>query len=125
MWESVYYYHKKEQRQKHFKQDVLVYGATPAGITAAITLKEQGFDVRIAECSRFIGGMTTSGLGATDLGAEQAIGGLAKQFYEEIAAYYGIEKCVRFEPHVAKHIFKKCNIPEFYPSQINKCINIR
>lgn len=106
MWESVYYYRKKEQRQQHYKQDVLIYGATPAGITAAITLKKKGYDVRIAECSRFVGGMTSSGLGATDLGAEQAIGGLAKQFYDEIAKHYGKEKCVRFEPHVAEHIFK-------------------
>lgn len=106
MWESVYYYRKKEQRQQHYKQDVLIYGATPAGITAAITLKKKGYDVRIAECSRFVGGMTSSGLGATDLGAEQAIGGLAKQFYDEIAKHYGNEKCVRFEPHVAEHIFK-------------------
>lgn len=106
MWESVYYYRKKEKRQQHYKQDVLIYGATPAGITAAITLKKKGHDVRIAECSRFVGGMTTSGLGATDLGAEQAIGGLAKQFYDEIAHHYRIEKCVRFEPHVAERIFK-------------------
>ncbi|MBD8034423.1 MULTISPECIES: FAD-dependent oxidoreductase [Solibacillus] len=106
MWESVYYYRKKEKRQQHYKQDVLIYGATPAGITAAITLKKNGHSVRIAECSRFIGGMTTSGLGATDLGAEQALGGLAKQFYDEIAQHYGMEKCVRFEPHVAERIFK-------------------
>ncbi|MEK3763735.1 MULTISPECIES: FAD-dependent oxidoreductase [unclassified Solibacillus] len=105
MWESVYYYRKKEKREQHFKQDVLIYGATPAGITAAITLRKNGYSVRIAECSRFIGGITTSGLGATDLGAEQAIGGLAKQFYNEIANYYGMDKCVRFEPHVAEHIF--------------------
>lgn len=107
MWDSVYYYREKQPRQAHFQQQVLIYGATPAGITAAITLKKYGLTVRIAECSRFIGGMTTSGLGATDLGAEQALGGLAKQFYEEIAAHYQLEKCVRFEPHVAERIFKK------------------
>ncbi|WP_274308243.1 FAD-dependent oxidoreductase [Solibacillus daqui] len=107
MWDCVYYYREKEHRSLYLKQEVLIYGATPAGITAAITLKKQGFDVRIAECSRFIGGMTTSGLGATDLGAEDALGGLAKQFYEEIAAHYQVEKCVRFEPHVAEGIFKK------------------
>ncbi|WP_339173826.1 FAD-dependent oxidoreductase [Solibacillus sp. FSL R5-0691] len=106
MWETVYYYRKRDKRQQHYKQDVLIYGATPAGITAAITLKKKGYDVRIAECSRFVGGMTTSGLGATDLGAEQAIGGLAKQFYDEIAHHYRIEKCVRFEPQVAERIFK-------------------
>ncbi|MGN7478333.1 FAD-dependent oxidoreductase [Solibacillus silvestris] len=107
MWDSVYYYREKTQRKLHLKQDVLVYGATPAGITAAITLKKQGYNVRIAECSRFIGGMTASGLGATDLGAEEALGGLAKQFYEEVAKHYGLKKCVRFEPHVAEGIFKK------------------
>lgn len=91
----------------HFTQDVFIYGATPAGITAALELAKRGYKVRIAECSRFIGGMTTSGLGATDLGAEQAIGGYAKRFYEEVSNYYGIENCVHFEPHVAQLIFKR------------------
>ena len=107
MWDSVYYYREKKARDCCFQQDVLVYGATPAGITAAITLKKYGYSVRIAECSRFIGGMTTSGLGATDLGAEQALGGLARQFYDEVAQHYKVEKCTRFEPHVAEQIFKK------------------
>lgn len=106
MWDSVYYYREKQVRDCHFKQDVFVYGATPAGITAAITLKKQGYSVRIAECSRFIGGMTTSGLGATDLGTERALGGLAKKFYDELARYYNVEKCTRFEPHVAEQIFR-------------------
>ena len=87
MWENVYYYRAKQPREAHFQADVVVYGATPAGITAALTLKRRGYSVIIAECSRFIGGMTASGLGATDLGAEQAIGGYAKQFYEEVAAH--------------------------------------
>ena len=51
--------------------------------------------------------MTTSGLGATDLGAERALGGLAKQFYDKLAKYYNVEKCTRFEPHVAEKIFQK------------------
>ncbi len=70
------------------KKDVIIYGGTPAGITAAVQLARAGYSVAIAEFSQQIGGMTASGLGATDLGAEEAVGGLAKEFYQEIAYYY-------------------------------------
>lgn len=87
--------------------DAVVYGATPAGITAALQLKSRGYAVIIAEFSRHIGGISASGLGATDLGAEPAVGGYARQFYKEVAGHYGVEKQFTFEPHVAQRIFTK------------------
>jgi hypothetical protein len=68
--------------------DVVVYGATPAGIVAAIQLKEFGRSVLLLEPSEHVGGMTTGGLGATDIGNKQAIGGKAREFYERIFKYY-------------------------------------
>lgn len=62
--------------------------------------------------------MTTSGLGATDLGAEDAIGGLSIEFYEAIAQYYGKEKQWKFEPKAALQVFSqwidKYEIPVYF-----------
>ncbi|MFK4997054.1 FAD-dependent oxidoreductase [Bacillus sp. N9] len=70
-----------------------MYGGSPAGITAAIQIARMGLTVAIVEFSNHIGRMTTSGLGATDLGAEAAVGGLAKESSSHIA--YG---SIRMEP---------------------------
>lgn len=106
-YSQLYYYKKPKQAERMIKKNVIVYGATPAGLTAAIQVKKQGLSVAIVEFSRHIGGMTASGLGATDLGAEDAIGGLSKSFYREVAKHYGREKQYTFEPKVAQAIFDR------------------
>ena len=96
---------KKLEQPSAIEMDVIIYGGTPAGITAAIQVKKSGLSVAIVEFSSHIGGMTASGLGATDLGAEAAIGGLSKEFYQKIASYYGKEKQWTFEPKAAQYVF--------------------
>ncbi|MBS0208205.1 MAG: FAD-dependent oxidoreductase [Planctomycetes bacterium] len=68
--------------------DVLVYGGTSGGITAAIQVAKQGKSVVIVEPGKHLGGLTSGGLGATDIGNKKAIGGLARDFYRRIRAYY-------------------------------------
>ncbi|WP_207513913.1 FAD-dependent oxidoreductase [Longitalea luteola] len=68
--------------------DVIVYGGTSAGITAAIQLSRAGKSVILIEPSKRIGGLTTGGLGATDIGNKAAIGGIAREFYRNIRKYY-------------------------------------
>ncbi len=68
--------------------DVVIYGGTSGGIAAAVQARRMGRTVIVAEWTRHLGGLTTGGLGATDIGNKGAIGGLARQFYEEIAAHY-------------------------------------
>ncbi len=68
--------------------DVCVYGATSAGVIAAITAKQQGLSVVLIDCDGWVGGLTTSGLGATDVGNKDAIGGLARSFYQRLRAHY-------------------------------------
>jgi hypothetical protein len=70
------------------RHDVVVYGATSAGIAAAVQVRRQGRSVVVIEPGRRIGGLTTGGLGQTDIGNKQAIGGLAREFYERIKRYY-------------------------------------
>ncbi|GLR18915.1 FAD-dependent oxidoreductase [Portibacter lacus] len=68
--------------------DIIVYGGTSAGIVAAVQATRMGKTVLVIEPSSHIGGLTTGGLGATDIGNKQVIGGISRSFYEEIYQKY-------------------------------------
>lgn len=108
--------------------DVVVYGATSAGISAAIQCSRMHKTVLLIEPSHRIGGLTTGGLGATDIGSKIAIGGISKEFYQLIKKYYdqpknwkwqdkadyresrnieGEDAMWTFEPSVALNIYRE------------------
>ncbi len=68
--------------------DVVVYGGTSAGVTAAVQCSRMGKTVVLIEPTQFLGGLTTGGLGATDIGNKRAIGGLSREFYHRIHKKY-------------------------------------
>ena len=68
--------------------DIVVYGATSSGITAAIQSSRLGKKVLLIEPGYRIGGLTTGGLGQTDIGNKQAIGGISREFYQKIKSHY-------------------------------------
>jgi hypothetical protein len=68
--------------------DIIVYGGTSAGITAAIQSSRMGKTVLLIEPTNRLGGLTTGGLGATDIGNKQVIGGISREFYQNIKQYY-------------------------------------
>lgn len=89
-----------------YKVDVCVYGATPGGIMAAYTAKQQGKKILLIEPSSRIGGMTAGGLGRTDLENTDVIGGLTLDFYKRIAKEYNKDGfMLAFEPKVALKVF--------------------
>lgn len=71
--------------------DVVVYGGTSAGIVAAVQVKRMGGSVVIIEPTGRIGGLTTGGLGQTDIGNKAAIGGISREFYRRIRQHYDDE----------------------------------
>lgn len=75
-------------RQYQDQYDIVVYGATSAGIAAAIQSSRMGKSVLLIEPTQRIGGLTTGGLGQTDIGNKQAIGGISREFYQNIRTYY-------------------------------------
>ena len=105
--------------------DVVVYGCTPAGITAAIEVRRHGHSVTLICPGNHIGGLSTNGLGFADAGDHDAIGGIARQFYRDIKSRYvaqGYTGPTRgqtaqsnspadadtmwiFEPHIAEAVF--------------------
>ncbi|GFE90137.1 FAD-dependent oxidoreductase [Steroidobacter agaridevorans] len=102
--------------------DLVIYGCTPAGLTAAITAKSRDRSVVLLCPERHVGGMTTNGLGWADTGNHAAIGGMARRFYQDVKTHYqavgfkgiatsqskteGEEDAMWvFEPHVAETIY--------------------
>ncbi|SFA75956.1 FAD dependent oxidoreductase [Lentibacillus halodurans] len=98
---------KKSDNPQAIERDLIIYGSTPAGITAAVQAERMGLSVAIAEFGRNVGGISASGLGATDLGAKEAIGGLSREFYTELGKYYQTNEQWIFEPKAAKYVFDK------------------
>ena len=135
------------------KFDVLVYDATSGGIAAAVSASRAGQTVALLCASwpscftvggKRIGGMTTSGLGQTDIGDTYPyLGGIALEFYTRNWQHYAkrgqllisessacrlpsksCNQTFNVEPHVARAIFHKMiedegnNITLFYEAQV-------
>ncbi len=112
--------------------DVVVYGGTSAGVTAAVQARRMGKSVVIVSPDKHLGGLSSGGLGFTDTGNKAVIGGLAREFYHRVWLHYqkpeawkwqkreeygnkgqgtpAIDGAQRtmwiFEPHVAEKVFE-------------------
>ncbi|MBN2288023.1 MAG: FAD-dependent oxidoreductase [Candidatus Glassbacteria bacterium] len=99
--------------------DVVVVGDTPSGICAAVAAARKGCRVCLVAEQEHLGGMMASGLGSTDAGRPELIGGLAREVFGRIAGHYEktygrasrqFGQCrhgLRFEPHVAEEVFDR------------------
>ncbi len=124
--------------------DVVVLGGTSAGVAAAVEARRMGKSVVLVEYSPHLGGLTSGGLGATDIGNKDAIGGIAREFYQLMYDYYrddhawvyqqradyqeskkwAVEKTWwMFEPHVAEKIFRDmaagANVPVVFGQRLD------
>lgn len=87
--------------------DVVVYGATPAGVVAAVTAARAGADVILLEPTRRLGGMMSAGLSWTDRGITSVIGGVAREVFDRIEAAEGSSwGRYAFQPHTAEAVFE-------------------
>lgn len=68
--------------------DVVIYGGTSAGISSAIQSSRMNQKVLLIEPTSRVGGLTTGGLGATDIGSKNAIGGISREFYQNVKKHY-------------------------------------
>ncbi|RXF70117.1 FAD-dependent oxidoreductase [Arcticibacter tournemirensis] len=109
---------------KILETDICVYGGTSAGVIAAYTAKKMGKKVLLIEPGRHLGGMSSGGLGYTDIGNKFVVTGLAKDFYRRIGSYYGKFEQWIFEPKVAESIFndyvKAANLEVLFDNQLIK-----
>ncbi|MBN1845623.1 MAG: FAD-dependent oxidoreductase [Sedimentisphaerales bacterium] len=86
--------------------DVCIYGGTSAGVVAALELSRLGIDSVIVHPGIRIGGLSSGGLGWTDIGNKDAIQGIAREFYQRVGAKYGVSEDWTFEPSVALEVFE-------------------
>lgn len=98
--------------------EICIYGGTSAGVIAAYSARQVGNSALLIEPGGRLGGMTTGGLGETDIGNKTAITGLARDFYQRIGAHYNLAESWTFEPHVAVAVFQDyirgAQIPVWY-----------
>ena len=79
------------------ERDLVIYGSSPAALTAAIEAQRLGRTAVIVCPETRIGGLTTGGLGQTDIGNKSAFGGLALQFYRDVADWYKVDSHWKYE----------------------------
>jgi predicted flavoprotein YhiN len=58
--------------------DIVVYGDSAAAVAAAVQAKRQGSKVLLVNTTKFLGGMTCSGLSASDIFHREAVGVVLK-----------------------------------------------
>jgi len=130
-------------KSKTHRADIIIYGCTSAGIAAAVEVKRLGHSVIVVGPDKHLGGLSSSGLGWTDSGNKDVIGGIAREVYQRIKGEYDqvdswkyekAEECKYykpesdavwvFEPHIAEKIFEQLideeNIPVFRDHWLNR-----
>ena len=92
--------------------DVVVYGGTAGGVMAAVSAAREGLNTALLEPGHHMGGMVSGGLGWTDYGKKEVIGGYALEFYLRVGRHYQLARYGQeigwiHEPHVAEDIFRE------------------
>lgn len=138
------------QQVNDFQADIIVYGGTSAAVTAAVQAVRMGKSVIMVSPDKHLGGLSSGGLGFTDTGKKEVIGGLAREFYHRIYLHYqkdsswqwqkkeeygnkgqgtpaidGTERTMWiFEPHAAEQVFedfvKENNLKVFRDEWLNR-----
>ena len=119
-------------RAAEHEADVVIYGGTSAAVTAAVQVQRMGRSVIVVSPDKHLGGLSAGGLGWTDTGKKETIGGIAREFYHRVWLHYQKPEAWRwqaqavygnkgqgtpaidganrtmwiFEPHVAEAIFE-------------------
>lgn len=86
--------------------DLLVVGATTAGVAAAVVGARYGLDVILLEETGRLGGMSVNGLGASDIRRVEHASGFFEEFRRGVQACYGTGDGLRYEPRVAHEVMK-------------------
>ena len=124
---SVTIYSQGNQKGNIKRADIIIYGGTSAAITAAVEVVQSGKTVIVVSPDIHLGGLSSGGLGYTDMGNKAAIGGISREFYHRIWQAYNdpatwkwqkypgngnmaknVEKPTMwtFEPRIAEQVFE-------------------
>ncbi len=107
----------------HAQTDICIYGGTSAGVIAAYAAQKLHKTVLLIEPGYRLGGLSSGGLGYTDIGNKYVVTGLARDFYRRLGRHYGKFEQWTFEPHVADSIFrdfiKRANITVLFGERLH------
>lgn len=78
----------KTRTAKTYKADVIIYGGTSSAVIAAVQVKKMGKSVIVVSPDTHLGGLSSGGLGFTDTGNKEVIGGLSREFYQRLYTHY-------------------------------------
>lgn len=99
--------------------DVVIYGATPGGIAAAVNASREGASVALLQEDGHIGGLTSGGLSNPDFRSFECLGGTWREFIHRVERHYAeahgedsrqVIDSVRgaySEPRVARLVFEE------------------
>ncbi|WP_018630972.1 FAD-dependent oxidoreductase [Niabella aurantiaca] len=111
-------------RANRIDVDICVYGGTSAGVIAAYTAALHKKTVVLIEPGHRLGGLSSGGLGFTDIGNKYVVTGLARDFYRRIGKHYGRFEQWIFEPKVAHAVFlgyiKRAGCRVLYGKRLNR-----
>ena len=144
------FYGCKKQNQNTYSADIIIYGGTSAAVTAAVEVVKSGKSVIVVSPDKHLGGLSSGGLGFTDTGQKETIGGLSREFYHRIWLHYDQPESWKwqkkseygnvgqgtpaidgnqrtmwiFEPHAAEQVFEdfisEYNIPVYRDERLNR-----
>lgn len=84
--------------QSQARYDICVYGGTSSGVIAAVQAKRMGKSVILISPAKHLGGLSSGGLGFTDMGDERTVGGLSRKYFHRIWEYYQKPEAWKFQP---------------------------
>jgi len=109
--------------------DVVVYGGTAGGVITAVAAAREGLNVALLEPGKHLGGMVSGGLGWTDYGRKEVVGGYSLEFFERVGRKYGRPIEWHFEPHVAEAVFgelvKEARVRVFLDHRLREKTGVR
>lgn len=80
-----------------YESDIIIYGGTSAAITAAVQAKKMSKSVIIVSPDIHLGGLSSGGLGYSDTGKKEVIGGLSREFYQRVYEKYQKDDAWKWE----------------------------
>ena len=122
---------EQPKNSNKFEADVIVYGGTSAAVATAVQVARMGKSVIVVSPDIHLGGLSSGGLGFTDTGNKEVIGGISREFYHRVWQHYQFDDAWKwqqqseygnkgqgtpaidgenrtmwiFEPHVAEQVF--------------------
>ena len=77
-----------QPHKEDISADIMIYGGTSAAVIAAVEAVKSGKNVVIVSPDVHLGGLSSGGLGFSDTGQKEVIGGLSRDFYHRVWLHY-------------------------------------